>query len=88
MGNERLINICRKVGANEFLSGSGGFDYMRPDMYEESGVKLYYQKFAYPEYEQLHGDFVPNLSIIDMLLNVGPDASKFMLNKRFISQLR
>jgi len=76
--NELLINICKYVGADEFLSGSGCFDYIRPEMFRESGIEIYFQDFQCPIYAQLHGPFVPNLSILDMLFNVGRESAQLI----------
>jgi hypothetical protein len=70
-GTELLINICKAAGADTYLSGSGGGNYMNEDAFEKEGIKLEYHDFKHPTYRQLWGDFIPNLSIIDLLFNEG-----------------
>ncbi|HOO57048.1 MAG TPA: WbqC family protein [bacterium] len=70
-GTERIINICKKAGADTYLSGAGGKNYMREEMFAEAGINLDYQEFAHPEYEQLFGSFMPFMSIADLLFNEG-----------------
>jgi len=70
-GTELLINICQEVGADTYLSGFGGVKYMEEDKFRESGIELKYYNFENPTYHQLWGDFIPNLSIIDLLFNEG-----------------
>ncbi len=66
-----LINICKAVGADSYFSGSGGKKYMDEELFEEEGVKLKYSEFQHPVYDQLWGDFSPNLSVIDLIFNKG-----------------
>jgi hypothetical protein len=47
-------------------------------LFTSRDVKLVYQEFTHPIYPQVHGDFVPNLSVVDLLFNCGP-ASKQIL---------
>jgi len=75
----RLIDICRLVGADEYLSGAGGRDYMEEDLFDEAGIRLSYQEFIHPEYEQKFEGFVSHLSSVDYLFNRGgtfPEASE------------
>jgi hypothetical protein len=74
-GTERLINVCEEVGADTYVSGSGGESYLDEGLFERNGIKLIYQSYAPVPYPQRFSrTFVPNLSIIDMLANVGPDS--------------
>lgn len=70
-GTELLINICKEVGANTYLSGFGGAKYMDEDKFRDAGIELRYYDFKHPVYHQLWGDFIPNLSVIDLLFNEG-----------------
>lgn len=70
---ERLIDVCKKVGADTYISGSGGRSYLDEPLFERNGIKLVYQSYTPKPYPQrFPGLFVPNLSIIDLLANVGP----------------
>jgi hypothetical protein len=68
---EMLINICKAVGGDTYLSGNGGKNYMDEQLFEKEGIKLKYSEFQHPVYNQLWGDFVPNLSVIDFIFNEG-----------------
>lgn len=69
-----LIEMCRATGANAFLSNEGSRVYVEEDRMAEAGIAHYWQVFEHPVYEQGR-PFVPNLSIIDLLFNVGPAAA-------------
>ena len=68
---ELLINICKAVGGDVYLSGFGGKNYMDEAAFEKEGLVLRYYDFKHPTYSQLWGDFIPNLSIVDLLFNEG-----------------
>lgn len=73
-GAERLIRICRHLGAQRFFEGAAGRDYIDPAMFAAAGITLEYQDYVHPVYPQLHGEFVSHLSVVDLLFNVGPDS--------------
>lgn len=75
---QRLIDICKKVGADTYLSGIGGYYYLDFSLFEEEGIKLIFQNFKHPVYPQLYGEFIPNLSVVDALFNCGKDLRKIM----------
>jgi hypothetical protein len=81
-GTQLLINICKAVGANIYLSGFGGANYQEEELFREAGIALKYYEFEHPVYPQLWGDFSPNLSIIDLLFNCGPESMDIILGKK------
>jgi hypothetical protein len=76
---DHLLAICRHLGANEYLSPVGSFDYIDEDnRFTENGIQLWYQHFEHPQYSQRFGEFIPYLSIIDLLFNEGPNALRIL----------
>jgi hypothetical protein len=71
---DRLIDICKAVGADTYLAGQGGADYMDAARFEENGLKVIMQEFTHPVYPQLFKDFKSHLSIVDLLFNCGPES--------------
>jgi len=71
---ERLIAICHAVGADTYLAGRDGAAYMDLSRFEAAGIRVRFQSYAHPEYAQLHGDFTPFLSGLDLLLTHGDEA--------------
>jgi hypothetical protein len=67
----RLIDLCKAVGGDTYLSGKDGPKYMDMDAFSEAGIKVIIQDFKHPVYPQLYGMFEPNLSSIDLLFNCG-----------------
>jgi len=66
-----LLDICKKVGADVYLSGKSGKNYLNVNLFEREGIRVQFQKYKCPFYKQQFGKFIPNLSVIDMLFNVG-----------------
>ena len=69
--DERLIAITKHLGADTYLAGAGGREYMDLDKYNKSGVKVIFQDFKHPVYGQLFGGFEPFMSVIDLIFNHG-----------------
>ena len=72
--NDRLIDICRSLGCDTYLAGAAGADYMDLGRFAEAGIRVVFQEFNHPRYPQLFGDFVPRLSVVDLLFNCGPQS--------------
>lgn len=72
--NERLIQVCKKLGATTYISGNAAKAYIRPELFDAAGILLVYHEYQHPVYPQLHGDFVPYMSIVDVLFNCGPQS--------------
>jgi hypothetical protein len=53
----------------------GSRDYADRRKIESAGIKIGEQSFKHPSYNQLFGEFIPNLSVLDLLFNEGPNAS-------------
>ncbi len=72
-GQEQLLAICREVGADRYLSGAFGREYLDAEQFEADGIELAFHAYDYPEYSQRFGDFVPFLSYLDVLFNTELD---------------
>jgi hypothetical protein len=70
--SERLINLCRHVGADRYLSGNSAGDYLDTGLFAAANIAVEWQDYVHPSYPQLHGAFVPFMSTLDLLFNVGP----------------
>jgi hypothetical protein len=74
----RLVALCRSVGADTYLAGPHGAEYMDVSHFAAAGIRVLSQVYDHPIYPQLHGAFVPSLSALDALLMTG-DAALSML---------
>ncbi len=79
---QKLVNICKALDAETYISGSGGKNYLNEKLFHDENIKLKYQNYKPVLYQQnLSKDFVPNLSIIDLLANYGKDSLKIILEQ-------
>lgn len=75
--NDWLIDACRHFDADEYsYGGTAAGAYMDFSKFESAGISLVQQDWKLQPYPQLHGDFIPNLSIIDLLMNVPPEEAR------------
>lgn len=78
---ERLANLIEAVGGNQYYSGAFALDaYLDADYLAERGIELAIQEWTCPTYTQLHADFVADLSVIDLMMNCGPDSLDVLLS--------
>jgi hypothetical protein len=73
---DRLIDICRALGADTYLSGPDGTRYMDLERFRQNGIQVVFQDFKHPVYPQLFGDFQSHMSVVDLLFNCGADSLK------------
>ena len=72
-GSQLLLDICTHLGADVYLSGAFGKEYLDLAEFESQGVHVDFHSYSYPTYPQRFGDFVPYLSYLDFLFNAGLD---------------
>jgi len=76
---KRIIEMANKTGAEIYLCDEAYRNVLRREVFDAAGVRLYFSNFAGAAYSQLFGDFVSGLSVIDLLLNEGPQAARAYL---------
>ena len=70
--SEHLLAICRAVGADAYLSPMGSHDYMQDDaVFAAAGFPVRFQPFVEIAYPQGREPFVPYMSFVDALMNLG-----------------
>ena len=79
--SERLAAICKSLGADTYLSGTGAKEYLNLKPFHKKEITVIFQEFKHPVYPQLYDDFVPNLSLLDLLFNCGPDSLNILEGK-------
>ena len=70
----RLVALCRAVGGDRYLAGQDGARYIDPRRFAAAGIAVEVQRYEHPVYAQLHGEFAPFLSTVDLLLTQGDEA--------------
>jgi hypothetical protein len=82
---QRLIEICLYFEADIFLEGDAGKDYIDERLFARADVQLEYHGYQHPVYRQLHGDFIPYMSVIDLLFNHGKDSLNILTHQKAVS---
>jgi hypothetical protein len=75
---DRLLALLRAVGADHYISGPSARGYIDEEKVRTAGVTLEYMTYDYPEYEQLHPPFDPEVTILDLLFTKGPEAGRYI----------
>lgn len=68
---QRLVDIIEVLEGDTYLSGAMGDKYQDIELFNNKGINVINQDFTYPTYKQLYGEFILNLSAIDVLFNAG-----------------
>lgn len=79
--SERLLNICLAMGASRYLSGNAARVYLDMELFASRGIEVEWQNYEHPVYPQQHGEFVPFLSALDLLLNCGDESMAIISGK-------
>lgn len=75
-----VLDMCKQAGANQYIFGILGREYADIAAFERAGVKAHFQDYIHPVYKQLHGDFVPYMTIVDLLFNCGDESLDILLS--------
>jgi hypothetical protein len=86
---DKLINICKILKFNEYLSNEGAFSYLDIEInkFKENNIKLFKLSVDNLEYKQQTNNFHEKLSIIDVIFNVGPDSLSLIKNSYKVSDI-
>jgi len=76
--DQLLYDIVEKLKGTEYISGPNGRDYINKDLFHN--IKLTYHEFDFPSYIQVHGEYIPWMSIIDQIFNIGIDETKKIIH--------
>lgn len=79
--NEMILGMCQKYHADIFIFGPKGKDYADLKLFEDNGINIIFQEYQHPVYPQMHmhNGFIPNLSVLDLILNCGKDSLEKLL---------
>ena len=77
--SDLILNICREFGATVYLSGPLGRDYLNLEAFERAGIEVRFHDYRHPEYPQTKPGFTPNLSVLDLLFNCGPQSREILM---------
>tara|TARA_Y100001949_G_scaffold72503_1_gene61575 strand:- start:270 stop:974 length:705 start_codon:yes stop_codon:yes gene_type:complete len=85
-GSDRVLDICKAVDADHYITGTFWAESnLRVEEFKKSNIDVEFQKFQHPIYKQIHGEFIPEMSIIDLLFNEGRKEAKKILQNSISS---
>ena len=64
----RIFDVCRTLGGDEYINAIGGMELYDFKEFRENGIELAFLKTDEIAYPQFGGEFVPDLSIIDVMM--------------------
>ncbi|MBS5979631.1 MAG: WbqC family protein [Dysgonomonas mossii] len=67
-GQDRVIAICKNLGAEDYYNAIGGQELYQPKDFEKEGINLRFLSSNLVTYKQFNNDFIPWLSIIDVMM--------------------
>ena len=81
-GSERLLDICKSLNADTYISGELGCNYLDMNIFKNENIDVVFEKFESLEYSQRHIGFRPGMSIIDLLFNEGAKSIEILHNSK------
>lgn len=80
--NEKLISLLKASGTDVYISGPSARNYIDEEQYKMEGIKIIWKDYSnYPKYSQNSKEFHDNVSILDLLFNVGDEACYYIWGK-------
>ncbi len=80
--NDRLVQIVEKAGGDVYLAGIGARGYFQGKSFKDAGITVVFQDYEPVAYNQLYGEFIPQMAIVDVLFNMGEDSLHFIRKGR------
>ena len=77
--SDLILSMCQELEASVYISGQNGLNYLKVKDFRSNETQVVVQNYKHPNYSQLHGDFIPNLSVIDLLFNSGFEARDILM---------
>jgi hypothetical protein len=76
--SQRLHDLCLAVAADIYVTGHGARKYLDHELFERSGIRVEYMKYLMTPYVQLHGDFTPYVTGLDLVANCGRNGANLI----------
>jgi hypothetical protein len=79
--SHRLVDMMKKLQGTVYVSGSSAEAYLDKELFFQNGLRLEYKSYSYEAYPQLWGEFIGEVSIVDLIANCGPNAKSYLHSK-------
>lgn len=74
-GSQRVLDIVLALGGTRYVTGHGAKNYLDHTAFELAGIAVEYMAYSKMQYPQLHGNFLPYVTILDLIAALGRDAA-------------
>ncbi len=79
-GSDRILNICKNLSCDTYLSGASGKNYLNLEDFSKNNIIVQFQNYQHPMYRQAYEPFLPKMSSIDLLFNEGDNSYNILKN--------
>jgi hypothetical protein len=76
--SKRLHDIVLALKGTTYITGHGALNYLNHQLFEQSGIAVRYMRYRGTFYPQLHGEFTPYVTALDLVANCGRDGIRFI----------
>ena len=79
-GLDKILYILKNLNATKYISGDGDGSkrYIDEKLFSDQGIELVWQNYKHPIYKQQFNEFIPYMSILDLLFNEGPNSKNII----------
>tara|TARA_R110000868_G_scaffold10429_5_gene51223 strand:+ start:9666 stop:10433 length:768 start_codon:yes stop_codon:yes gene_type:complete len=76
--SQRIFDLVKAVGGTRYITGHGAAEYLDHLEFERQGISVEYMDYSLTPWPQLHGDFMPYVTALDLIATAGEEASSFL----------
>jgi len=77
-GSQRVFDVVRQLGGDRYITGHGARNYLNHQLFEDNQISVDYLDYKKLPYPQLHGEFTPFVTALDLVANVGPEGNVYL----------
>ena len=70
----RVVDLCIQSGIKTLYDAKGAAEFIESGLFKKKKIEVIFQDYKHPQYRQLHGSFIPNMSVLDLIFNEGPNS--------------
>jgi len=78
--SRRVLEVVKQAGGTHYITGHGARQYLDHALFEAEGVRVEYLNYQKQAYPQMHGEFTPFVSVLDLIANLGKDGARVMVS--------
>lgn len=76
--SQRVLEVVKRLGGTEYITGLGALKYLDHQLFATHGISVQYMQYRCCPYPQLHGEFTPYVSGLDLIANCGKEGVQYI----------